>query len=442
MTGTTPISSLPVTTTKQDVDLSAVRAGQIFSMANAREMVDRDPYGEFLAYGIPEKALGLGFEVMDSDKEDAKVIEGWKEKWKIINPEWQKIVGPGAGISRWAGRSIIVIANSTNPKTDGQPFVKVFEPESIEEVVYYNDGSLKGIKIKDRDPNKGTDVPLIIGEILDDNGVQVVARDKDGEPTVNDIDNVVDNINKSKKYFWEAQSYFEPIWDELVGLRLIRSGAVLFAVRVGAGLKIVKVPPNTDPDTLTEIKTAAKKLDSLNGWFVLPVDEAEVTIETGTGMVDYDALKQALLGSIAAKTGYPKAGFEGIEMERQGGSFNEERLLDCERIIQRKYKDLAKWLTIKMSDFHNWGITEENFEMRYVRREVVNEREQEEINAIIANKHKTYIDAGVYDEQWVRDKLGIEGTAPGKPDMFNIGVKGLNEPNKDKPDVPPTGDKE
>ena len=420
----TPISSLPVTTVDQEKDLSAVRAGQAFSMENAREMVDRDPYGEFLAYGLPEKALGLGFECLDSDKEDAEVLEGWKEKWKIIEPEWKKIVGPGAGFSRAFGRSLLVIQKSNNPTTKDNPFLKVFEPVHIEKIFYYNDGSIQGVKIKDRNPNDGTAIPLAVGLVPDDDGKTI--------DTDNDISNVYEIINKRKQYFWEAQSYFEPIWDELIGLRLIRSGAVLFAVRVGAGLKIVKIPPGTDPDVIDEMKTAAKKLDSLNGWFILPVDEAEVTIETGTGMVDYDSLKQALLGSIATKTGYPKAGFEGIEMERQGGAFNEERVLDCDRIIQRVYKDVAKWLTTKLSDFHGWDITDDNFVMRYVKREIVNEREQEEINGIKANNHTVYINAGVYDEQYVRELLGIEGTAPGKPDMFNIGVKGLEGDKADE----------
>ena len=87
----TPISSLPVTTTDQDKDLSAHRAGQSFTMENAREMADRDPYGEFLAYGLPEKALGLGFEVIDEDDEP---IDDWEKKWKLLEPAWKKIVSP------------------------------------------------------------------------------------------------------------------------------------------------------------------------------------------------------------------------------------------------------------------------------------------------------------------------------------------------------------
>jgi len=400
-----PISSLPVTTTKQDKDLSATRAGQAFTMENAREMADRDPYGDFLAYGLPEKAIGLGFEVIDDDDEP---IDGWEEKWKIIEPEWKKIFGPGAGFSRTFGRSILLLGKSDNPNTKGQPFIKVFEPIFVEEIKYYNDQSLMSIKLKDRDPNNGNDIKF--------------------EVKGNDINNIYELINKSKQYFWEAGSYFEPVWDELVGLRLIRSGAVLFAVRVGAGLKIVKIPPGTDDATMTEIKAAAKSLDSLNGWFILPVDEAEIEIETGTGMVDYDALKQALLGSLATKTGYPKAGFEGIEMERQGGTFNEERLLDCERIIQRKYKDIAKWLTLHLSDFHGWDITDESFNMQWVRREIVNKRAQAEIDGILATNNATLINAGIKSADEVRKEMGLKGPAPEPPNQFGINVKGLEGP--------------
>ena len=399
------ISSLPVTTTKQDKDLSAVRPGQIFTMENAREMADRDPYGDFLAYGLPEKAIGLGFEVIDDDD---KPIKDWDEKWKIIEPEWKKIFGPGAGFSRTFGRSILMLGKSNKPKDKKRPFIKVFEPIFVEEIKYYNDQSLMSIKLKERDPNTSVDTTF---EVKDE-----------------DIDNIYELINKSKQYFWEAGSYFEPIWDELVGLRLIRSGAVLFAIRVGAGLKIVKIPPGSDDKTIEEIKTAAKKLDSLNGWFVIPSLEAEVVIETGTGMVDYDALKQALLGSLATKTGYPKAGFEGIEMERQGGSFNEERVNDAERIIQRKYKHVAKWLTIHLSDFHGWDITEDSFKMQWVRREIIDDRQQAELEEINARKYQILITAGVLSDQDVRDELGYDGTAPGAPNQFGINVKGLGLP--------------
>jgi len=288
--------------------------------------------------------------------------------------------------------------------------------------------SMKGIKINDRDPNTGVDIPYIVGKITDSDGKEVV--------TDNDISNVYEVINKRKQYFWEAQSYFEPVWDELVGLQLIRIGAVLYAVKEGAGLKIVRIPPGTDPATLADMKTAAKTLDSYNGWFIVPIDEADIQIGTGGHMVDYDALKQALLGSLAAKTGYPKAGFEGIEMERQGGSFNEERLLDCERILQRAFKGLAKWLTLKWSDHYDWGITEDNYDMRYVRREIVNEREKAEIDEIKARTDIQFVNGGIVSADEVRKKWGYTGPAPEKPDMFGINVRGLNEPDQQQPDKP------
>jgi hypothetical protein len=176
-------------------------------------------------------------------------------------------------------------------------------------------------------------------------------------------------------------------------------------------------------------------------WWLIPLDEAEVKLDTGAGTVDYDLLKQALLGSIASKTGYPKAGFEGIEMERQGGSFNEERLMDCERVIQRQYKDIAKWLVLRFAEYYtDWGVNEENYKMRYVRREIGDERQQAEIDESRARRDKELVAAGIKSRDECRPEWGLEGPAPEPPNQFGINVKGLNPEQDNKP--PTEDDKE
>ena len=44
------------------------------------------------------------------------------------------------------------------------------------------------------------------------------------------------------------------------------------------------------------------------------------------------------------------------------------------------------------------------------------------------------INGGIESVEDVRKRRGLKGPAPERPDMFGIGVKGLNEPNEDKPD--------
>lgn len=429
-----------VTTRLQDdEDWSAYRFGQAFSYSAAREVMDRDPYGDFLTVGLPLQTLGQGFEIVDDDDEP---VENMKKIWKVLEPEWNKIIERGGKFERTFGQSILLIVKSQNPETKDEPFVKVFEPFYIDDIKYYNDESLMGIQLCEREPNSGQDVEYRIGDI----GASEEDPAGNNVTISKDINLVYNNIQRTKEHYWEGASYLEPVWDELMGLMAIRMGATLFAIRVGAGLKIIRIPPGTDPNIVADMKDSAKKLESFNGFFIVPLDEAEVNIETGRGMVDYDALKQALLGSLATKTGYPKAAFEGIEMERQGGSFNEERLLDCERMLQRGYRPIAEWLTTHFNDYHSWGVDFDQHKIRFNRRELVNERAKAEVDEIVARTDAQLVSAGIKSVDECRSEWGLEGPAPDPPNMFGINVKGLGGENpptdKEQPQIDEQGDKE
>ncbi len=429
------MATLPVTTTPQDKDWSAHRPGQIITYENMRQMADRDPYGSLLVYELPGAALAQ-WNLIDSDGEPIEKNDEIKE---IMTKPWKEIVQYGTGYERQFGQSYLVILKSDNPLTKDQPFVKVYEPDRTEKIHYFNDRTIKKITLWDNDPVSGQQIRITIGE---------EEAEVDPEKGIFGKDKLPDlfwNIVRHKKNWWEGASYLEPVWDELVGLRLVRAGCVLFAIRVGAGLKIIRVPEGTPQKVIDDMESAAMKLDSLSGFFIVPLEGAEIDIETGTGMIDYEKLKAVLIQSISAKTGLPRAAFEGIEMERQGGSFNEQRIFDYWRQLQREYEDKLKWVLLRYNDYYNWGLEETKekeslidkikrkvkrikpFEIEWTNRKSLTEMEQAELDEKIANTEATLVAAGIKSADESRPKLGLTGSAPERPADISMSIEDLDD---------------
>ncbi|GAF91993.1 unnamed protein product, partial [marine sediment metagenome] len=261
-----------------------------------------------------EMALGGRFDLMQKDNED-EPVDNNEEVWKVIKKDW-KTFKKGIKNQRTWGEGFTCIFHSENPNMAKAPFLKVFESDDADDdnFLLYNDGSIKKLHINEEEHHTGKNILHKF-------------------ETAKDIANVWHNLQETKEHYWEGRSYLEPVWDEIQGIRAIRMGCVLFAIRVGAGLRIIVLPSGTDPDVVAEMKSAAQKWEAFNGFFVIPQEGAEVNIETGQGQIDYEKLKLVLLQSIAAYTNYPIAGFQGLEMERQAGEFQEEKVLDVARVI-------------------------------------------------------------------------------------------------------------
>lgn len=407
-------STLDISTSDQQYDWSAWRIGQHISYANLRFVADRDPYGSLLVYELPETALAEWNLLKEKDGEPIEKNDDIK---KIMDKPWKEIVKYGAGYERQFGQSYLLILKSDNPTTNGQPFLKVYEPAYTEKIAYYQDQTIKKMTLWDFDPVTGKQIKIIIGaeeeQIDEDKGVY-------------GVDKLVDlfwNIIRHKKHWWKAASYLEPIWDEIQGLRAIRMGATLYGIRYGAGLKIIKIPEGTPPEVVEEMKLAAQRLESFNGWFLVPIEGAEIAIDSGSGMVNYESLKAVVIQSISAKTGLPRAAFEGIEMERQGGSFNEQRIFDYWRQLQREYESRLKWAILRFNDFHGFGISEDNFPyVEWSNRKTLTEMEQAELAEKQAGTEATLVAAGIKHADESRTSLGLEGPAPEPRADITIGM--------------------
>ena len=62
---------------------------------------------------------------------------------------------------------------------------------------------------------------------------------------------------------------------------------------------------------------------------------------------------------------------------------------------------------------------------------------QAQLDQAIATKDETDIRAGVVSPQEVRDRRGLKGPAPKRPDMVSIGVTGLEDKKEDQEEEEP-----
>jgi len=442
--------TVPVTTTDQTEDWGTFRFGQSFNDTTVRAMMDRDPYAHFLCFLLPLRALGNGFNLMkvphksriskltdsvkaifkrpkkeekteedtDKDNKPSKSKEGPldnnDEIWDVLLKPWEKIVERAAPYERGYGLSDIVIYKNdrTGANENDKLFLKVFRSAQIDSsnLEYNKDETIKKISFKEAHPISGDDTPW----------------------EVKDLKDLYHNIQRQKENWWEGRSYLEPIWDELQSLRAIRMGATLFAVRVGAGLKIIQIPKNTPKSVVAQMKIAARELNSLNGFFLLPDEEAKVTISSGSGMVDYHALKRVCLEAVTAYTGIPMVTLVGIEMERQGADFNQESEDDYKREIWRQYEPIAKWLILRYNEYYEWGLTEDSFTLELRLREDISDKDQADTDLVRAQADSTDVNAGILSPDEVREARGIEGKAPERPSMFGVNVKGLDDQDPEK----------
>lgn len=394
-----------ITTGDLTKDWSAVRFGQTIDYETLRFIADRDPYGRLLVSGFVEQALGGRFDLMQADNPD-EPEENNDEVWKVIKKQWKNFK-KGRKMQRTWGEAFTCIFHSNNPLMEKTPFLKVFEPKDIddENFLLYNDGSIQKLYVFEQEHMTGKQL------------THKFEKNKE-------IQNVWHNIQETKEKYWEGRSYLEPVWDEIQGIRAIRMGCVLFAIRVGAGLRIIVLPEGTDSDIIADMKEAAQKWEAFNGFFVIPKEGAEVNIETGQGQINYEALKLVLLQSIAAYTNYPIAGFQGLEMERQAGEFQEEKVLDVSRVIQSDAEDELRWLIARFSEFYDWGYDEDSdYIIKWRGKEEISDQAQAQLDNLRATADATDINAGILSADEVRAKRGLTGSAPERPDMMRFSIK-------------------
>ncbi len=410
------MTNIKVTTGDLTKDYSAVRFGQSFDYENLRFIADRDPYGRVIVSGFVEQALGGRFDLMKADAPD-EPVDNNDDVWKEIKKVWKEFK-KSRKLQRTFGECFTCIFKSKNPQTIDEPFLKVFEIKYVDDSSYelYNDHTVKYLKINEERHK------------ADAEGNSFYPHEFTGDK----LKNVWHNIQETKEHPWEGRSYLEPIWDEIQGLRAIRMGCVLFAIRLGPGLRIIVLPPGTDPSVIEDMKDAAQKWEAFNGFFVVPT-EGSAHIESANH-IDFESFKLVCLQSISAYTNYPIAGFQGLEMERQAGEFQDEKVLDVFRVIQSDVEDQLRWLITLFSEYYNWGYDKDSdYIIKWRAKEEISELSQANLDQARATADSTDIMSGVLSPDEIRKNRGIEGPAPEREEQgFGIQVSGLDNKEEDE----------
>lgn len=404
------MASIHPTTDDHNRDWSKFRFGQPYSYEGARFISDRDAYGRLITRDLPEEALGPGVDIVDPTTREP--LKNNMEIWEVLERDWEELI-KAFEQQRAFEWSILGIFDRDNPlaKIKGKnvqaPIMLAFEPSDVDNgnTTFYSDHTLKGTKLRkwSKETANTTDQDwYYVGEVDTPEGKDIIKAP---------IENAYFVSPTYKRKFWEGRSELECLWDLLWGLRAIHMGCTIFAIRKGAGLKIIIMPPDASAEDIEQMKDGAKRLDSFDGFWLAP-EGADVKIDA-TGQADYNSLKDAILRAISAKLKIPKARLDGIEPGNlEGAKVNEEAMFDVWRRIQRLARPIIKWIIERYNSVYEWFpekeegvLTEWDIEFRV--RESIDEEKEATILATNVSSYTEAINADLISVTNAQKELGF-----------------------------------
>lgn len=288
-------------------DTAQYRVGAVFDNLNIRQMVDRNGIAEFWTQGIVEEALGDGYDIIDVDGNVIetlnKIIHDFDNEIELLTEFMQ-----GVGIKRSYGKAGIVILDSGR--------LVVFEPDDLEMITIKSTGVLVGVVATEKVGLGADDQIHHIGKTKTDRN-PITPKEK------LQLTRFRYRIQKQKRKRNDGRSVLEPIWDPLNTAEIICQQTGYFAIRKGAGLKIVKADV-ADEAEAAKIRTEIIKMAE-STVAIIPED-ADLTVDA-SGQADYMALLEVPLIFICASTGLPMAKLRGVIGGEQEGSITNIRSL-------------------------------------------------------------------------------------------------------------------
>lgn len=400
----------------KDKDYSGFRFGQDYSVDEAVVMCDRSGYAKFIVRELVEEAIKTGFELVKVDKDEEKLVKS-DQIWKFFEKFWHKVID-SFEYQRKTGRSLIVIFQKSKA-TD--PYLKVYSEDLImdDKLSFSHDEKLEKCGV--------IDYSLVDGETKDTNYYFPHETNTIDDKPVNKIDAVYYHIEETKERFWLGRSKIEPVWDCLQGLEIIEMGLVLYAIRVGGGLRIIAVPQGLSEDEFDKLKESAKRMDSINGYFLVP-EGVDVTIETSSGNVNYQLLKQALIEHLSAYLKVPQARMKGIEPgQREGADTNEQSYFDVLRDIQNQAEKIVKWLIEQFNKPQAWGLVEDQYKIKWNIRNELTEKDQAELDAMKAERVSMLFTSNIISQATAQELLDMPIEEVEPPALMMSGFGNQNQ---------------
>jgi hypothetical protein len=371
-------TTINVTTQKKRDD--RFRYGIGFDYEKAKYMLYGNAYAAFITDGIFQEALAPGFDVINP-KDDTEV--DWNDEfWDKLEPMWNDFL-PIGKYERTYGKALLSVMQNTLDKDE--LIVRVFEPKNYEpyydktgkiayvEATEYIGGTIaEEIKHKlgnkpVKDSNIGSMPPSTLPN--KSNGKQA------------DLDWVHEVIIRTKDKIGEGASYIEPVFDTLYGLQTVSANSVYFAIRVGGGLKVIKIPEAKLGDTayMTRVEDMLKSIDSAMSTITIPIvsglgtEQPDFELKSGD-QIDFKTIKDELRADLSAYSKLPREALIGSELGLRSAETNQGAYFRVLEDIQRQYVPTLLWLVKRFAEKYGWNA--EKIGIQFRKRLEINETEQ------------------------------------------------------------------
>lgn len=286
--------------------------------------VQRNPYANFLTFGLAEEAIGKGWEITVKGSNEIHPLDTLlQEKMdRIINDIVHAI-----GLRRAYGHTLVTLLTDEM----NEPQVRGFKPADYQ-IETNSFGTVMSAEA--REEVKGWDNPITYTW------------------TGTQIENVKHVLYKLGRQRNKGESLLAPIWDDIVSLSLLNEHTSVFVIRNGAGRLVVSMPEDKLRDTefMAKFKEALGQSNSLNTILFLPFNDKEMipkvdNVAEGQGFEVLN-LRDLYLQTVSMYSGIPMVRLKGIEPgQLEGAEKNELRYFDVLQTIQQENMDVILWIT-------------------------------------------------------------------------------------------------
>lgn len=332
---------------EQQTKMQNFRFGQGFTLAKASYMWRRTAYANFWVSKVVKKSIkGLVFKDVGS-KDKAK----WSDdavKW--IKSQWKDVI-KGIEFQREGGKSsFIMVEDVENSK---EVLLRSFRMNKYQ-ISYNKSGNINSFEAIES-----------IGGINAD----TITHKFEGDKLKKYVYELIINETDTKG---EGISEMEACWDTFIGLMMLDASGTYFVIRNGSGVPISKVPMSlmSDSEFMEIFDDAIVGIGSPNDAITIPTsdnpDEAGVSFDfVQADQMDFLALRDLLLGSLAVITSYPREGWLGSELGLRSGETNKKKQDGVHQEIQNMYRNTIEWIINTANMNYEWFPEGNKFEIDY-----------------------------------------------------------------------------
>ena len=327
--------SINVETQKRNV--YNFRFGQDFDFEKATYMWRRNAYANYWVSGIIDEIFLKGFKLVKPNTEEQYK---WNPKmWETLKPMWVDIL-MGIKHQRANGKSLLTIMEDS---TDTEELLlRSFHIKQYQ-VEYTKSFAIKTINATEHvQGSNATTIDHSWGEKDDKSGLY--------ELIISDIFKKGTGISELEK-----------IWDILFGLMTLEEHATLYAIRNGGGLPVAKIPMSllADEEFMVAFNSGMQKFGAINTINIIPTadDDTFKGVEFDviqSDQMDFLAIRDLLLGALAAATGIPREVWLGSELGLKSAETNRDSFYTLKQNIQAMYEKLFEWIIRKLNEHYKW----------------------------------------------------------------------------------------